>query len=870
LHSPSIVVNLSGQILSPRSDWTIMEDRMAKRRYRVGLSLMSLCWATPALAQPAPSGVSSDEQEAAAAEPQQQSGVGEVIVTAQRRAENVQDVPIAITAFTGDQLQAQGISNTLELARFVPNLVGQNNTGLGSANSYFLRGLGSTETIATFDPPVGTYVDDIYMSRQNANNLSLFDVERVEVLRGPQGTLFGRNTTGGAINVIMREPGDQVAGFVEVGYGRFDTYLARASIDLPVTDGFSVKLSGYMQDDEGYARNVTTGQRLNDNDGWGARIGVRGVLSDDVTWNASYMRVVSRAENILNFECNPIVPSDCSGRFITTGLSRADGPPSPYAPLVISGPKANFGLGQEAITNLIISNLEWEISDAATLNFITGYIDLTQQFALDFFDGRGGPSLATPQPPVRGFTRGGFTIINDGQHEQFSQEIKLTGALLGGRIDYVAGLFYLDERNRTDFADILSIFNPAVPGGVPLLLADRTLRNTTEAYAGYVQVDFNVTDQFTLTAGIRYTDETKDFIISDNRPSCNDGTVEATCLDNRNLIALSGIPIPSVQNTTQWTPRFAAEFRPNDDLMFFASATRGFKSGGWNARGTANNQLLPFDPETVWSYEAGIKSDWFDRRLRVNITAFRLDVSDLQTISGLLNPATGAITFLTRNFADYRNTGVELEIQATPVPGLNLYANVGYQDDQYILDPTLPPVDIYGIQSIPAQQASCQAALAAGRIGGGPNTAACAAGIVTAQGTISTPVRTPDLSLAVGGRYSLPLGQSGWRLVPAVNATYRGDQEVATSNLTLYTGAITGTNGTFPSNPNGGQIITGSRTPEHWIVNASLALNSPNDRVQFSLECTNCFDETYFQSSLANYSYLNPPMMWMVRARYNF
>jgi iron complex outermembrane recepter protein len=841
------------------------------------ISAFCLLAASPALAQPGATGDPSGEAEAeASAEVQEpEGGIPETIVTAQRRAENVQDVPIAITAFSADQLEASGITNTLELARFVPNLVGQNNTGIGSANSYFLRGLGSTETIATFDPPVGTYVDDIYMSRQNANNLSLFDVERVEVLRGPQGTLFGRNTTGGAINVIMRQPGNEFGGFVELGYGRYNAVLARASIDVPVSAGFAVKLSGYFQDDEGYVRNVTTGERINDNDGWGVRLGVRAELSPRISWRASYMHIVSEAENTLNFDCNPANPSDCEGRFATTGLRETGGPPSPYAPLVISGRKANYGLGQEAVSDILISNLEWEISDAATINFITGYISIDQQFGLDFFDGRGGPSLAAPFPTIRGFPSGGLVILNDGEHRQFTQEIKVTGELFGGAVNYVGGFFYIDEDNVTDFADILTtntlLFPPftVVPGGARTLLGDRTLRNEVEAYAGYLQVDLNLTDQLTLTAGIRYTDETKTFDISDNRPSCNDGTIEATCLNNQNLFAINGVAIPREQNTTQWTPRFAVNWRPNDDLLLFASATRGFKSGGWNARGTAPNQLLPFDPETVWSYEAGIKSDWFDRRLRANLTVYRLDVSDLQTISGLLN-ANGSITFLTRNFADYRNTGVELELQAMPVEGLNLFANVGYQDDEYLLDASLPALDIYGIQSIPAQQAACQAALAAGRVATGPNTAACAAGIVTAQGTISTPVRTPDWSLAIGGRYELPLGSDGWRLIPSVAATYRGDQEVGTANLTIFTGSITGTNGTFPANPNSGAIITGSRVPEHWIVNAGLALSGPDDRIQFSVECSNCFDETYFQSTLANYSYLNPPMTWMARARYRF
>ena len=163
-------------------------------------------------------------------------GIADIVVTAQRRAENVQDVPIAISAFSAEQLEAQGVGNTLQLGQYVPNLVAQNNTGIGSANAYFLRGLGSTETIATFDPPVGTYVDDVYLSRQNANNLALFDVERIEVLRGPQGTLFGRNTTGGAINVIMAQPGDSFGGFAEIGYGRFSKTLARGSVDLPLAD----------------------------------------------------------------------------------------------------------------------------------------------------------------------------------------------------------------------------------------------------------------------------------------------------------------------------------------------------------------------------------------------------------------------------------------------------------------------------------------------------------------------------------------------------------------------------------------------------------------------------------------------------------
>ncbi|TRW18029.1 TonB-dependent receptor [Glacieibacterium frigidum] len=825
------------------------------KQFLAAVSLIALA-STPAWAQPAP------------AEPEVQDGIADIVVTAQRRRESVQDVPIAISAFSGDQLRAQGVSNTLELGQFVPNLVAQNNTGLGSANAYYIRGLGNTETIATFDPPVGTYVDDIYLSRQNANNLSLFDVERVEVLRGPQGTLFGRNTTGGAINVILREPGEDFGGYAEVGYGRFDKKLVRASVDVPLADSLAVKVSGYFQDDDGYAKNITTGERANDDDGWGARLGVRGELSDSVRWTGSYARIIANGENLLNQECDPRNNGDCDGRFVSTGLRKGNEiSPSPYLPLVISGRKANYGLGNRTASDLVTSNLEFGLGDDLSLNLITGFVNQIQQYSIDFSDGRALPSLANPNPAVRGDTRGGFTILNDGQNDQFSQEVKLSGKV--SIFDFVGGFYYLKENNRTDFADLFT-----VAPNTTIILGDRTLTNSTKAYAGYFQADANLTDQIKLTAGIRYTDEEKKFSIFDNRASCNDGSIEANCLSNQNLTGPSGVAIPRSQRAKVWTPRFAANFKVDENILFFASATRGFKSGGWNARGTAASQLLPFGPEKIWSYEAGLKSDLFNRRVRANLTFFYADVTNLQTPSALV-AANGSITFLTRNFADYRNKGVEAEFTFQPVDGLNLYANFGYQDDKYIIDRSAPAADIYGIQSVAAQQAACQAALAAGKIAGGanvpatlPSIAACASGIITPNGSIATPVRTPKFSLAIGGSYEIPLGSLS--LVPSVNGSFRSKQEVQTSNYTIYSGSVTGTNGTFPANPTAGQALQGSFSEAAWLVNAGIALNGPDKAWQLSVNCTNCLNETFVQSALANTTYLNQPMMWQVRARVSF
>jgi iron complex outermembrane receptor protein len=861
---------------------------------RLALSTTALVLLMPALASaqnapssaspsPAPTTPLADEPAddstapaSVAAEPQ--GGIQDIVVTAQRRSERIQDVPIAISAFSAEQLNAQGVTSTLQLGNYVPNMVAQNNTGIGSANAYFLRGLGSTETIATFDPPVGTYVDDIYLSRQNANNLSMFDVQRIEVLRGPQGTLFGRNTTGGAINVIMAEPGKEFGGFFETGYGSYQKFLARGSLDIPFSDDFGGKISAYVQNDRGYVRNTTNGERLNDDDGWGARLGLRARISDSIGWTGSAMRIVSKGDNVLNFDCDPRNPANCDGRFASTGLSESY---SAGRFVGFKGRKAGFGLGQKATSDILISKLNFGLGNGLDLAFISGFVGLSQKFAFDFADGRGFASLLTPEPAVAGLVRGGYVILNDGRHDQFSQEVKLTGKV-GEAVDFVTGVYYLNEKNRTDLGDVFSGF----------FAGDRLIRNTTEAIAGYLQADLKITPQFTATAGIRYTDERKKVTISDNRAVlANDGgysfcalparnaTTNAInfgniCLANANLVAVNGVRIPTRLKTQLWTPRFALNYKPSGNLLFFTSATRGFKSGGWNARQTNVQQFLPFDPEKVWSYELGMKSDWLDRRLRFNLTLFQLEVSDLQVLAGALAP-NGTPTFITRNFADYRNRGAEIELSAQPMPGLNLYTNIGYQDDKYIVPATQPAVDRYGVQSVRAQQAACRAALASGIVPTRPGATTCGNGIVTATGEIATPVRTPDWTVSTGASYKAPLGSSGWHLTPSLNGSWRSKQEVAIANLSLYSADIAspscGAAALCLANPSGnGQFISGSRSPGGWLVNASVTLSAPNDRYSLGLECANCLDREFIQSSLFNYSYLNMPRTWMLRGKVGF
>jgi iron complex outermembrane receptor protein len=816
----------------------------------------------------------------------------EIVVTAQRREESVQNIPIAVSAFSTAELERRNITNTLDIVQYVPNLVGHNNTGLGTANTYYIRGSGNTESLASQDPPVGSYVDDIYISRQAANNFSLFDIERVEVLRGPQGTLFGRNTTGGAISMVMRKPAEEVGGFVEASYGRFNAYGARASIDAPLNAKFLTKISGYFNDADGYVRNTTTGEMLNGDRSWGVRAAARGLLSDVLTWDVSALHTDTKADNILNFDCDPANPADCDGRFATTGIRRNNGGQNQAAPLVIANGKGNLPAGSDTRFTLLASNLQAAF-ETITLNAITGWTKVNQDYYIDFFDGRSGPTFAyttdpatgrptlanltgniNAAPAVRRVASGGFASANIAETKQFSQEFKANGTLFDERVKYVGGLYYIKEKNDTDFADI---FNAA---GAPLLLGDRRLKNTTEAWAAYAQADLRLLDTLSATAGLRYTDEKKEFNFSDNRAACQASPLPANCLADANFAAVDvdlnpatpPVFIPREQNAKIWTPRFALNFTPAEDVLLFASATRGFKSGAQSGRSTAVRLLLPTGPEKVWSYEAGAKTEWFDNRLRVNVTGFYQETTDLQVGSASVNALTGALSFTTRNFAGLEVKGLEIEAQAVPIDGLTLSLSAGLQDAKYTLDAAAPAVDPFNVLSVSVQQRECQAALAGQASPRGDTRAAaaratsfCGNGILRPDGQLAEPVRSPKLTLAFGASYEMPLPRWGVAIIPSLNVIYTSKQEVGTTNISFYRNAAGIVNVTGD-----GEFITGSFSKAHTLVNAGLAVQSLDDQYRLSLECDNCFGVTYVQATLSNYSYLNPPSSWTVRLRAKF
>ncbi len=683
----------------------------------------------------------------------------EITVTAERREASIQDVPVAVTALSDTMLEKLQIDETIELVNVVPNLFGGNNTGLGTANMYYLRAQGNDESIATFDPPVGTYVDDVYITRQNANNFTFFDVERIEVLRGPQGTLFGRNTTGGAINVILKKPAEEMGGFFEVGFGRYSEQIVRGTIDLPISERFLTKFSAFYQEDDGWLDNLNDGESYNGRDNQGIRAAFRFLPTDNITWDLAFDYMTSDDAFVRG-----VIGDDDDDRTTTTTL------PQTGVPVALGTQKSDYG--NETETTSIVSDLSWGAL-GGDFSLVLGYRDLTQDFLLNF-PGATGDDF--------------FWIDNNGEHEMTTAEFKWVGQILDDRVDLVTGIYYLDEDNTTDFADYL--FGS-------LRLADRVLGNTTESFAFYAQGDIAIGEDGTLTIGARYTDETKDITLSDNTGGA---------LTTAGLVA-AGIPLS--QDESVVTPRVAYRHQFSDDLTGYVSATRGFKSGGWNARGGAPSAFQPFGPETIWSYEVGVKADWADGRLRTNATLFYSDLEDLQTTS-----ATSTGDFLTTNAGGLENTGLEFEMTALPTDNWEIFLGVGLQDAEYV---SLPPGCVAPNEDFAAFDEDCN---------------------------VATPKRSPDTTVTLATNFNIPVEWFGGSVIrPTFSARFIGENVVGTRDL--------------------------GENSRRTLFNAGVSLADAEDAWSVIVECRNCTNEVYTTSFLF-VPYFTPPGFWQARVRLNF
>ena len=666
--------------------------------------------------------------------------IDEVIVTAQRRTQNLQKVPIAVTSFSSAALQAQQITSTLDLGRVVPNLFASENVGVSSANVYYIRGLGQTESFPTFEPQVGTYVDDIYIARQNANNFALFGVDSVQVLRGPQGTLFGRNSTGGAILVTLQKPQKEFGGDVELGYGSYDTFSGRVSVDLPVNDQLLTRTSAYGLTNDGYVRDVTTGQNLNASHNVGVREAIRLLPKNlpNVEWNLAADYQQTDGTNVLNFP-NSQGGVHGAGRVAFSGFSTDPG----ALDGLLTGAKSQLGQGAFTRSYGFESNLAVKF-DAGTLNVISGFRGLSEALIADFPDSDLGPIQFDAASPI-----GQFALAQELRSYQYTQELKFTGDI-GPRLTYTTGLFYLFETSRDNYGAAANLAGVlGIPGvkSFSAPLGDEYTKNQTISEAVYLQGDYKITDKLTFTAGGRFTHEIKTLLAAPNVPALGFTTAD---------IQASGYL--THLDTDKFTPRFALQYQVNPQVMVFGSATRGFQGGGWNGLSFSAQTFNNFGPETIWSYESGFRSETPDRKLRVNGTVFYSNVNGYQLLSDLPQAAS----FVTTNAASLESYGGEFDVTWKPIEHLTLSSNIGLIRAIYF-NPSA---------AVRSQRTACAAAPGAAN----PN---CGEGIVRLNGNLADPEYTPPLNASFAGEYVFAM--PGYRLTPKAGVQYTAREFVGPS-----------------------------------------------------------------------------------------
>ncbi|TAL28451.1 MAG: TonB-dependent receptor [Phenylobacterium sp.] len=568
-----------------------------------------------------------------------ETAIEELVVTARMRAESLQETPVAVTAVTENQIAKMFVQDLSDLTRAAPNFTIE---GVGAihrnASVAYSRGIGYQGVDQAIDPSVGIAVDGVFYTRNIGALQSTFDIQQVELLRGPQGTLFGKNTTGGVINITTKKPGSaySFAGLLRMGnYGRADASMAA---DLPVSDTLAFRLSATRQHSSGYMHNLyrtPTGLQpveewLAGDDVQSIRLAMRWNATEDLEVNASYSYVKDRSDSVSGV--NGSFPTDALSRIGRPGFGFPGGPTDPFVAM------RNFPSGDFQDTYAGTVNLTYK-GQGYRLVSISGIVR-SSNFSYSDFD---VTDLAF------------FETTASKRHKTMSQELRFESEF-EGPLQFVAGAY----AGRTKW-DADQIF----------FLATQTYeasRQKEKTAAGFAQVDFSVTDQLTLTAGGRYSWQEKDFVRRLQRPIA---TFAAT---------------PAVTASEDWsrfTYHLGGNYQINDDAMVYASYSTGFKSGGFNSRAASAATIGPFRPEKARAFEVGLKSDWMENRLRVNVAAFWNKYSDLQV--SVFRPATVGTgeEQVVANNANERARGVEFEVTALPVDNLTVTASVGYLDADY-------------------------------------------------------------------------------------------------------------------------------------------------------------------------------------------
>ena len=585
--------------------------------------------AMPALAQEAPA--ASAEEAAPAAE-------GEIVVTARRREESLIDVPISMSVVSGDSLVKSGAADITALQDKTPNLTLQIARGSNSTLIAFSRSVGQQDPLWGFEPGVALYIDDVYVARPQGAVLDIFDVERVEVLRGPQGTLYGRNTIGGAVKYVTRRLGHDYKASARVSYGSYNQVDLVGQVVVPVGDTLSLGAAVAQYWRDGFGTNLTTGAEHYNKDVFAARLSAEFTPSDTIFIRVAGDRVLDRS--------NP--------RHGTRLLPNGTDPI--YAPTGdVYDTRAGIGDRNRVETRGLSVTGEVNLSDALTFKTITSWRDGSTDTVIDF-DNTILPTLDVPA---------------EYSDRQFTQELQLLYE--GDRIQGVFGVYYLNGRASGAFDTVLGALNTTT------LTAGEVF---TKSYAAFGDFSFDVTDQFKISAGLRYTrDEKTGTVFRRNYTGIRSPRFG-------NAAAVPGLIRSDYTNSRDFeklTPRVSLSYEPRQDLNFYASYGKGFKSGGFDMRGDAiltPTTVNGYKPETIDSYELGMKGAFLDRTLFVNIAGFYSNYKDQQVTIQVPALPSGIASFVD-NAGKGEIYGFEFEARVVPSRNLSASLVLGYTHADY-------------------------------------------------------------------------------------------------------------------------------------------------------------------------------------------
>ena len=603
-----------------------MQTNFMKRAMVLAASTSSvLAFSVPAFAQEDP----GLQPEAAAG-----SDMNDIIVTARRRDETLQTTPVAITAINAAMMENKASVNIGDLQGAAPNLlITQQNSGAQAAN-LSIRGLTYADIEKSQEPTVGVVIDGVFIGTNTGQLLDFFDIEQIEVLRGPQGTLFGRNTIGGVINIRRSRPTMELGGKAEFSYSKWNSWATRAVVN--VGDGETIGAKGWYfhNQSDGFYRHGVTGKRAggSNNENFGASFLFQPTESDfdalltveklDQQFEPVNSNISQTGELFCGFEpaneCNRNTTSDLYTIFNSPAISTYKAPAATL--------EMNYDAGAVKITSITGWRKSKEIQ---TQDFDASTTDL-------------------------------YYVYRQQKYRQWSQELRFSGNLFPA-FDYVVGGFYFNSRyTLTQWTRIFGFDTTVDPRDFDTNA--QTVNGKTESYAVFGDFNWAFADQWRLSFGGRYTHDKKELT---------------------NSFATTGLVGSGSGSFKKFTPKVGVDFRPNDDTMLYASWSRGYRSGGFSPRAaTAATASTPYNPETVDSFELGAKLDLLDRKLQFNVAAFYSKYEDLQQNTTIPGGPTGNQT-ITSNAGSAKIKGIEADITARPVDGLRLTATMGILDSQF-------------------------------------------------------------------------------------------------------------------------------------------------------------------------------------------